>query len=144
MTDIRDPRLIIQKIKEQKKIESNLSHNTVRFKLYQTEMKNKESPADFINKFENSIKDVENCEGAIPLTEDEKRFIFFKAIKSAFPQIVTTDFIYTQTNGKEMSLDQLKRYAANCTGSKLSQCSAIIFLMRMSHRIRKYQLRKNL
>ena len=36
------------------------------------------------------------------------------------------------------------KYAANCTGSKLSQCSAIIFLMRMSHRIRQYQLKKNL
>ena len=36
--------------------------------------------------------------------------------------------------------DKLKeeKYAANCTGSKLSQCSAIIFLMRMSHRIRQY------
>ena len=37
-------------------------------------------------------------------------FIFFKAIKTVFPQIVTTDFIYTQTNQKEMSLDQLKRF----------------------------------
>ena len=35
-----------------------------------------------------------------------------------------------------------RKYAANCTGSKLSQCSAIIFLMRMSHRIRQYQLKK--
>ena len=35
-------------------------------------------------------------------------------------------------------------YPANCTGSKLSQCSAIIFFMRMSHRIRQYQLKKNL
>ena len=37
-----------------------------------------------------------------------------------------------------------RKYAANCTGSKLSQCSAIIFLMRMYHRIRQYQLKKNL
>ena len=36
------------------------------------------------------------------------------------------------------------KYAANCTGSKLSQCSAIIFSMRLSHRIRQYQLQKNL
>ena len=35
------------------------------------------------------------------------------------------------------------RYAANCTGSKLSQCCAIVFLMRMSYRIRQYQLKKN-
>ena len=30
-------------------------------------------------------------------------------------------------------------YAANCTGSKLAQCSAIIFLIRLSHRIRQHQ-----
>ena len=36
------------------------------------------------------------------------------------------------------------KYAANCTGSKLSQCSAIIFLMKMSLRIRQYQLKKSL
>ena len=30
------------------------------------------------------------------------------------------------------------KYAANCTGSKFSQCSAIILFMRPSHRIRQY------
>ena len=28
-----------------------------------------------------------------------------------------------------------KQYAANCTGSKLSYCSALIFLMRLCHRV---------
>ena len=40
--------------------------------------------------------------------------------------------------------DKHIKYAANCTDRKLSQCSAIIFFMRMSHRIRQYQLKKNL
>ena len=35
-----------------------------------------------------------------------------------------------------------KKYTANCTGKNLSQCSALLFLMRLSHLIRQYQLQK--
>ena len=59
-------------------------------------------------------------------------------------QIEGLDVNFYISNELVYTLDDELRYAANCTGSKLSQCSAIIFLMRMSHPIRQYQLKKNL
>ena len=47
-------------------------------------MKNKENPAEFINKFHNIIRDHENYEGAIPLTPEEKRFIFLMLLRKNF------------------------------------------------------------
>ena len=52
---------------------------------------------------------------------------------------------FEDENGKETEKEDeiivnYIKYAANCTGSKLSQCTALIFLMRLSHRFRQYQL----
>ena len=50
-------------------------------------------------------------------------------------------FIFTEAGAMSNSLTFIM-YAANCTGSKLSQCSALSFLIRLSHRFRNISWRK--
>ncbi|CAD6207870.1 GSCOCG00010259001-RA-CDS [Cotesia congregata] len=75
---ITDPIMVITSLKEAKRVEKNVTHTSVRTKLYGMRLKPKESIDEFWNKFDNTIVGYESCDNAVPLTDEEKRSAFTK------------------------------------------------------------------
>lgn len=61
--------MVIEKLKESKRVENNVTHTSVRAKLYQMRLQPKESIDHFWNRFNNTIVEYENCDNAVPLTD---------------------------------------------------------------------------
>lgn len=69
---IKDPRAILQKLMEYTRIESNVTHSSVRTKLFHLKLKPKEKFAKFI-RYDAIIKECESCIGAVPLSDEKKK-----------------------------------------------------------------------
>ena len=67
--NLKDPKEILTKLKSYKKSECNVTHASVRARLYQIKMKRDEKVYDFCERFEFIIREYETCEDAITLTE---------------------------------------------------------------------------
>ena len=142
ISHINDPRLIIQTLKENKRIENNISNTSVRQQLYSLKMKQKEKVSDFIEKFESIVRQNDNCEGAVKLTETEIRSSFYNAINSAVPEIRQSDIIFKQTNNKELTYQQLKNALLQIEADKRNQETQIKQTSALSTRTAT-QLRKD-
>ena len=68
-----DPKKIIKKLRGYRENESNVTHTSVRARLYQITMKKDERVIDFCERFDSIIREYETCEDAVTLTEQEKR-----------------------------------------------------------------------
>ncbi|XP_044741866.1 uncharacterized protein LOC123302841 [Chrysoperla carnea] len=107
--NISDPKLVLQRIREFRRTENNLTHSAVRTQLYNLKLNKNESAHNFITRFNELIRSYENCEEAIPLTNEEKRSAFYQAVSDTEPDIRSADLMKRQM-GEQMTLDQLKSY----------------------------------
>ena len=105
-----DPKEIIKKLRGHRKNESNVTHTSVRARLYQIKMKKDEKVIDFCERFDSIIREYETCEDAVTLTEQEKRSSFYQAAASIIPKLRSADLITRQTQMKEMSLEEIKSF----------------------------------
>lgn len=107
---MKDPRDIISKLKEFKRNETNVTHSSVRTRLYQLKMKSNEKVFDFCERFDTIVREYENCGGAVPLTDQEKRSAFYQAVSGQVPELRSADLIRKQTESREMNLEEIKSF----------------------------------
>ena len=108
--NIRDPAQIINKIREIRKSEANLSDSNVKVKLYSLSKYKSEGNMGFYDKFDAICQESEVFEDVVPLSDEEKRSGFEKAIEHTHPNIVILNITQKQINGKNLSIEQMKSY----------------------------------
>ena len=100
----------MSKIRENIRIESNVTHTSVRKRLYQLQMSKSESVAMFCRKLDDIITEYESCEGAIQLSDEEKRSAFYEAVVTAVPEITSHSISYQQSNKRNITIEEIKRF----------------------------------
>ncbi|XP_067204522.1 uncharacterized protein [Linepithema humile] len=106
--ELKDPKDILLKIKEIKRLETNMTHVTVKVqKLYSIKKSQKEKAVDFFDRFDNIIREYEICNSEIELTEKEIRAAFYNAVSDSSPELRTAYIVKGQT-GPEMTIEQMK------------------------------------
>lgn len=106
---MKDPIEILNKLKQIKKSEVNVTSHAVRMELYNMKYEiGKVSAAEFCEKFEDIVRNYENSIGAKPLSDDEKRDLFFNAVMTAVPSVQSIDFMTRNTKGVSLSYDEVK------------------------------------
>lgn len=116
-----DPKEILKKLRGYKKSEINVTHTSVRARLYQIKMRKEEKVDDFCERFDSIIREYEACENAVPLTDQEKRSSFYQAVSSIAPELRNADFIQRQNFSKEMSLEEIKSFLLQLEAEKKSE-----------------------
>ncbi|TGZ51681.1 Uncharacterized protein DBV15_12362, partial [Temnothorax longispinosus] len=106
----KNPKEILKKLRGYKKSEINVTHASVRARLYQIKMVKDEKVSNFCERFDSIIREYELCEDAVPLTEQEIRSAFYQAVSINVPELRNVDLIRRQTNLKEMSIDEIKSF----------------------------------
>ena len=121
--NIKDPKAIIQCLREAKRVENNVTHTSVRTKLYQLKLQHKESIDNFWGKFDNLVVEYECCENSVKLSEEEKRSAFYQAVSNTYPEVRTADLIHKRITGKSMTLEDLKSHLLEIEAEKRSAVS---------------------
>ena len=85
ISSIKSCKLIIEKLKESKKIEMNVTEATVREELYSIRKGQKEKVDDFNNRFDAIIRKYESCDSGSPLSEVEIGSAYYNAVIDCFP-----------------------------------------------------------
>ena len=120
VTGIQDPQEIVQKLKEIKRSETNLTSVVIRKQLYALQYDvGKETASEFIEKFEDITRNYENLDGTKGFTDEEKRDAFYNAIMMSVPEIQSVEFMTKSTNdGKGLSLEALKTFITQAEANK--------------------------
>ncbi|XP_011696619.1 PREDICTED: uncharacterized protein LOC105455195, partial [Wasmannia auropunctata] len=121
---IRDPREIVLKLKEVKRIENNVTSSSVRARLYQTKMRKNETMFDFAERFEAIIREYDNCEGTVPLGIEEKRAAFYQAVVGQVSELRVVNLFSKKMNGIDMSYEEIKNYVSQLEAEKKSDQAA--------------------
>ena len=107
---VSDPREIIHRLRGFRRNVSNMTHSSVRTKLYQIKMTKDEKVNDFCERFDSIIREYEACEDTVPLTEQEIRSAFYQAVSSTIVELRNADLMFRQSHKKEMSLEEIKSF----------------------------------
>ena len=108
--NVKDPKKIISKIKEIRKVESNVTASSVGAQLYRIKMHNRKKVNEFSDRFDAIIREYESFDTGVPLTEEEKRSAFYHAVSSNNPELRSASLIRRQAENKEMTLDEIKSF----------------------------------
>lgn len=114
----KEPKEILKKLRGFKKGETNVTHTSVRARLYQIKMRKGEKVIDFCERFDTIVREYEVSEDAVPLTEQEKRSSFYQAVSSVIPELRNADLIRRQTSMKEMNLEEIKSFITQLEAEK--------------------------
>ena len=101
--ELKDPVVMLNKIREIKRCESNLTSVSLRKQLYSIQyLPNKEKAAEFWDKFDEIISNYNNIPNAPTLSEQEIRDAFYQAIERSVPQVHQLDFVNFNMTGKSI------------------------------------------
>lgn len=104
-----DPVEILDKLRELKRREVNLTSHSVRKQLYNMKyIIGKAKAGEFCEHFEEVVRNYESSQGATPLSEGEKRDAFYNAVMVSVPQVQTVELVCKNSNGVGLTYDQLK------------------------------------
>ncbi|XP_039307720.1 uncharacterized protein LOC120358237 isoform X1 [Solenopsis invicta] len=117
----KEPIEILKKLRGYKKSKINVTHTSVRAKLYQIKMRKDEKVSDFCERFDSIIREYESCEDAVLLTEQEIRSAFYQAVSINVPELRNVDLIRRQSNLKEMNTDEIKSFMMQLEAEKKSE-----------------------
>lgn len=107
----KDPKQILQTLKDFKISESSCTTVSIRRKLYSMQYnKGTETAIQFWDRFDETVRAYDNIEGVQPLSDDEKRDAFFGAIAGALPAIQELDFFTQKQTGNKLNYESLKAY----------------------------------
>lgn len=108
---IQDPAEMLEKLKDFKRCEVNVTSHSIRQQLYSIKYdRNKETALQFWDKFEEIIRNYENLHDTVPLTEQEKRDAFYAAIVNSEPEVQSIEFMTRSQTGRSLTYDALKRF----------------------------------
>lgn len=122
---IKDPVEILNKIKELKNCEVNLTSTTIRKQLYNMQhYPNKEKASEFCDKFEDVVRNYDNLSGVTTLSEGEKRDAFFNAIMTTVPEVQSIEFMTKNSTGKGLDYEQLKIFLLQAEANKMQSATS--------------------
>lgn len=108
---IKDPVEMLNKIKEFKRCEVNVTSVSVRKQLYSIQYNaNRETAMQFMDRFEEIVHNYESIQGSTPLSNDEKRDALYNAIMNQVPEVQSVEFITKNQTGKGLTYDLLKSF----------------------------------
>ena len=109
--DVTDPREILNKIKEIKRCENNLTSVDLRKQLYNIKyFPNKEKAIEFWDGFEEIVRNYNNIHTAPPLSDQEIRDAFYQAIEKSVEKVQEANFLNFNMTGKYLTYENLKRF----------------------------------
>ncbi|XP_039312239.1 uncharacterized protein LOC120359298 isoform X2 [Solenopsis invicta] len=117
----KEPIEILKKLRGYKKSEINVTHTSVRAKLYQIKMRKDEKVSDFCERFDSIIREYESCEDAVPLAEQEIRSALYQAVSINVPELRNVDLIRRQSSLKEMNVDEIKSFMMQLEAEKKNE-----------------------
>lgn len=104
-----NPVEILNKLKEIKRCENNVTSFDIKKQLYNMKyIIGKEKAGEFSERFEDVVRSYENSPNAIPLSDDEKRSLFYNAVKVSVPTLQTIEFVTQSTKGNGPTYENLK------------------------------------
>lgn len=107
----KDPKQMLQTLKDFKLSESSCTTVSIRRKLYSMQYnKGTETAIQFWDRFDETVRAYDNIEAVQPLSDDEKRDAFFGAIAGALPAVQELDFFTQKQTGNKLSYESLKVY----------------------------------
>ncbi|XP_074111128.1 uncharacterized protein LOC141535195 [Cotesia typhae] len=116
---IKDPVELLNTITDLKKTESNNSSSTLRRLLHSMQYyPNKEKASDFIEKFEDVVRNYGNLSGIKPLSELEKKDAFYSAIMTTVPNVQSVEFMTMSSTGQGLSYEKLKLFILQAEANK--------------------------
>ena len=111
IVELKEPREIINKLKEYKRLKIRVTSVSARKDLYNLKFNpKKEREAEFWDKFEEKVKMYESVPEAGKITEKEKRDIFMPAVVESVQGIEVFNCLSRQTTGKDATYEGLKDY----------------------------------
>ena len=108
--NLKDAKEIINKIREFRKVEANITASLVRAQLYRLKINKNEKINVFCDRFDTMIREYESCDTSVPVSEEEKRSAFYKAVLCDNSELRLAYLIRRQTDNKEMTLDEIKSF----------------------------------
>ncbi|KAI4486296.1 hypothetical protein M0802_012379 [Mischocyttarus mexicanus] len=137
---VKDPVEILNKIQDIKRYETNLTPMTIRHQLYgKRYAPHRETAAQFWDRFEELVWNHDAIPDVAPLSKDEKRDAFHKAIIRVAPQSRAVEFL--PKTGKRLAYDLLKafiiQHAAN-ENSAINVGPTALHVKRQDSRKRNY------
>ena len=124
VSKLMDPTEIIKKLKEIKRCETNVTSLMIRKQLYDMQYSpSKEKAAEFIDKFEDVIRNYENLPNSTVFPNVEKRDAFYKAIMYTIPQVQSLEFLTKaqKDDGSGLTFEQLKQFIVQAEASSIKQ-----------------------
>lgn len=106
----KDPVLLLNKLREIKNFEFNISGAELRAKLYELMPNPREKASEFIDKFEELVRNIDISEANAKITELEKRNAFFRAMKSVIPNLSAVELLSSHRLGQPLSYEELKTH----------------------------------
>ncbi|CAB0043522.1 unnamed protein product [Trichogramma brassicae] len=104
--DIKEPIDLINKLCEIKRIESNITTNTIRERLYSLRKSTKETAIEFIDRFETLINEFDKGHKE-KMSDEEKASIFHHTLGDTCPELKSTCRVANRT-GTAMSYEEMK------------------------------------
>lgn len=107
LLEVQDPVEVVAKLKFFKSMEHNLSSVDLRAQLYDMKPNyNKERAADFIEKFEEIVRNCNNTGSNI--SEKEKRDLMFRATRTVVANLSQVEHLSKYRLGHEMTYEEIK------------------------------------
>ncbi|KAK7574002.1 hypothetical protein V9T40_011193 [Parthenolecanium corni] len=111
VVNVMDPKEMLKTLETYKKREINVTSFNVRKRLNNLRYDpKKQTAAQFIEKFEDLIRNYENLDERHDLSEAEKTDAFFNAVKWGIPSLIEQQFNYRMLTEKSLTRDQIKSY----------------------------------
>ncbi|XP_023247543.1 uncharacterized protein LOC106640504, partial [Copidosoma floridanum] len=88
-----DPREILNKLKSFRMAKANITVSSVRANLYRHKITSKEKVNDFIDKFDNAVREYKNSDGMVLLAKEEKKLAFYQVVADRFSELRTTNTV---------------------------------------------------
>lgn len=99
--------------------EHNLTSTTIRKQLYSLQYyPNKDKASTFCDKFEDLVRTYGNLSGVEPLSESEKRDMFFSCVMTTVPEVQSVEFMTKSSTGNSLSYEQLKMFILQAEANK--------------------------
>ena len=133
--DLKEPREILVKLKEYKRLETRMTSVSARKDLYETRFNLKRERApEFWDKFEEKVRIYENVPDADKISEKEKRDIFMHAMREVVPGIEVFNCLNRQTIGQDVSYSGLKDYLLQVESTTKQQIPVTAMYSRRGYR----------
>uniref|UniRef100_A0ABD2WNV4 Uncharacterized protein n=1 Tax=Trichogramma kaykai TaxID=54128 RepID=A0ABD2WNV4_9HYME len=114
--NIVEPIELIEKLKEMKRIESNITATSIRERLYCLRRSSKETAIEFIDRFETLINEYDKGHKE-RMSDEEKASIFHHTLGETCPELNSACLVASRT-GAEMTYEEMKNSLLQIEASK--------------------------